>query len=150
MKLSTSIATQAVAPELVALHNAVAEDLTSRHGHGVWSSVTTLKGMLFGMRHSRALITRSGKRIVGTLHLQTKKPWAIDVSYFTPVKKALYLTRMAVTPAMQRRGIGRLLLEEAAKQAEHGSPMRSDLTLLRVTPAPGSSTPSAAFAKPAA
>ncbi len=117
MKLTVSIAAQAAAPELVAMHNAVAEDLTSRHGRGVWSSATTLKGMLFGMRHSRALIARTGKRIVGTLHLQTKKPWAIDVSYFTPVKKALYLTRMAVTPAMQRSGIGRLLLEEAAKQA---------------------------------
>jgi GNAT superfamily N-acetyltransferase len=117
MKLSFSVATQAAAPDLVALHNAVAEDLTSRYGHGVWSSATTLKGMLFGMRHSRAVIACSGKKIVGTLHLQTKKPWAIDVSYFTPVKKALYLTRMAVTPARQRRGIGRLLLDEAAKQA---------------------------------
>ncbi len=55
--------------------------------------------------------------MVGTLNLQTKKPWAIDVTYFTPVKKALYLVSMAVIPAMQRRGIGQLLLREAAKQA---------------------------------
>ena len=50
------------------------------------------------------------------MRLQTKKPWAIDVSYFTPVKKAIYLTGMAVIPTMQRKGIGRALLKEAASQ----------------------------------
>ncbi len=69
------------------------------------------------MRHSRVVIARKGKSIVGTLHLPTKKPWAIDVSYFTPVKKSLYLTHMAVIPALQRQGIGRLLLKEAVKHA---------------------------------
>ena len=54
---------------------------------------------------------------MGTLQLPTKKPWAIDVSYFTPVKKALYLTNMAVIPSLQRQGIGRRLMEEAVKQA---------------------------------
>jgi GNAT superfamily N-acetyltransferase len=60
---------------------------------------------------------RKGEAIVGTLHLPTKKPWAIDLSYFTPVKKALYLTNMAVLPPMQSQGIGRRLLEVAAKKA---------------------------------
>jgi len=69
------------------------------------------------MKHSRVLVARKGKRIVGTLHLPTKKPWAIDVSYFTPVKKTLYLTHMAVIPATQRQGIGCRLLDEAVKQA---------------------------------
>jgi len=116
MKLSFSIAVQADAPALAALHTAVAEDLTRRYGLGPWSSRTSEKGALFGMRHSRVVVARKGKSIVGTLHLPTKKPWAIDVSYFTPVKKALYLTNMAVIPAMQRQGIGRKLLEEAVKQ----------------------------------
>jgi GNAT superfamily N-acetyltransferase len=117
MKLNFSIATRADAPALAALHTAVATDLTSRHGRGPWSSQTTEKGVLFGMRQSRVVVARKGKSIVGTLHLPTKKPWAIDVSYFTPVKKTLYLTHMAVVPTMQRRGIGRLLLEEAVKEA---------------------------------
>jgi GNAT superfamily N-acetyltransferase len=117
MKLSFAIASQADAPELAALHAAVAADLTRRYGRGPWSSQTTEKGVLFGMRHSRVLVARKARRIVGTLHLPAKKPWAIDVSYFTPVKKALYLTNMAVIPRMQRQGIGRLLLREAAKQA---------------------------------
>jgi ribosomal protein S18 acetylase RimI-like enzyme len=116
MKLTFSIAAQADALALAALHSAVADDLSSRYGRGPWSTHTTEKGVLFGMRHSRVLVARKGKTIVGTLHLPTKKPWAIDVSYFAPVKKALYLTNMAVLPELQRQGIGRLLLVEAVKQ----------------------------------
>lgn len=74
MKLSFSIATEADVPALAALHNAVAEDLTCRHGRGPWSSSITERGALFAMRHSRVLIARKGKKIVGTLNLQTKSP----------------------------------------------------------------------------
>jgi GNAT superfamily N-acetyltransferase len=117
MKLSISIATRTDAPALAALHCAVAEDLTVRYGNGPWSWRTTEKGVLLGMRRSRVLVARRGKTIVGTLHLPTKKPWAIDVAYFTPAEKALYLIGMAVLPAMQRQGIGRQLIREAVKQA---------------------------------
>ena len=116
MKITFSIAEQGDAIELAALHTAVADDLTLRYGRGPWSTHTTEKGVLFGMRHSRVIVARKGKKIVGTLHLPTKKPWAIDVSYFTPVKKAVYLISMAVLPEMQRQGIGRLLIKEAVKQ----------------------------------
>jgi GNAT superfamily N-acetyltransferase len=47
------------------------------------------------------------------LLLATKKPWAIDVSYFTPVKRPLYLTGMAVSVAHQGQGLGRLAIEDA-------------------------------------
>lgn len=119
MKLTFSMAAQAEAPVLAALHCGIATDLTDRYGRGPWSLATTERGVLFSMRHSRVLVARKGKNIVGTLHLHTKKPWAIDVSYFTPVKKVLYLTHMAVIPEMQRQGIGRRLLEEAEKQARN-------------------------------
>lgn len=69
--------------------------------------------MLRDLKSSRVLAARDGERIVGTLTLQTKKPWAIDASYFTPCKKVLYLINMAVTPAKQRSGVGRGLLQEA-------------------------------------
>jgi GNAT superfamily N-acetyltransferase len=117
MKLAFSIATQIDATVLAALHCAVAEDLTQRYGRGPWSWRTTEKGALLGMRHSRVLVARRGRAIVGTLYLPTKKPWAIDVSYFTSVEKALYLINMAVLPTMQRQGIGRQLIKEAVKQA---------------------------------
>jgi GNAT superfamily N-acetyltransferase len=116
MKLRFSTAIQSDASELAALHTAANEDLTQRFGQGPWSSVATERGVVLAIRRSRVIIARKGKRIVGTLILQTKKPWAIDVSYFTPVNKSLYLTAMAVLPAMQKQSVGRALLEEAAKQ----------------------------------
>ena len=116
MKLSFSIATPPDAPTLAALHTAVAADLTSRFGNGPWSAKTSEKGVLFGMRHSQVVVARRGKSIVGTFRLATKKPRAIDVFYFTPVKKAIYLTHMAVTPTLQRQGVGQMLLKEAAKR----------------------------------
>ena len=116
MKLSFSIATPPDAPTLAALHIAVAEDLTLRYGNGPWSPKTTEKGVLFGVRHSQVVVAHNGKNIVGTMWLATKKPWAIDVSYFTPVKRAIYLTHMAVIPARQRQGVGQALLKEAVKR----------------------------------
>jgi GNAT superfamily N-acetyltransferase len=56
---------------------------------------------------------RSGKDVLTVLRLATKKPWAIDVSYFTPVKRPLYLTGMAVSVGHQGQGLGRLALEDA-------------------------------------
>ena len=117
MKPSFSIATQPDAPALAALHTAVAADLTLHYGDGPWSGKTTEKGALFGMRHSRVVVARRGKSIVATMRLATKKPWAIDVSYFAPAKKAIYLTHMAVIPSHQRHGVGQALLKEAVKQA---------------------------------
>jgi GNAT superfamily N-acetyltransferase len=117
MKLTFSIALPDDAPALVILHTAASADLTERFGPGFWSSPPTERGVLFSMRYARVLIARRGKTIVGTLRLANKKPWAIDVSYFTPVKKAIYLTGMAVTPKLQRQGIGRLLLEQAIEHA---------------------------------
>ena len=116
MKLTFSIAGPEDAPTLVVLHSAAAEDLTRRFGQGLWSSMPTERGVLFGMRQARVVVARQGKRIVGSMRLQTKKPWAIDFSYFTPVKKAIYLTGMAVLPTMQGKGIGSALIEEAARQ----------------------------------
>jgi len=117
MTLSLLTATQADASALAMLHTAVAEDLTNRYGIGPWSSKTSEKNVLFGMRHSHVVVARRGKKIIGTLRLAMKKPWAINVDYFTPVKKSLYLTSMAVIPALQRQGIGRLLIDKAVKQA---------------------------------
>jgi GNAT superfamily N-acetyltransferase len=116
MKLTFCVADPADATELAALHAAASDDLTRRYGKSFWSNPVRENGLLFAMRHSHVLIARQRKRIVGTLQLQTKKPWAIDVSYFTPVKKSLHLIGMAVLPKMQRKGIGRQLLNEAIER----------------------------------
>jgi GNAT superfamily N-acetyltransferase len=66
-------------------------------------------------------VARDGRDIVAVLTLATKKPWAIDPAYFTAARTPLYLTGMAVRPDVQRRGIGRELLE-AAKAAARDWP----------------------------
>lgn len=105
------------AAELAALHTAVANDLTEKHGEGPWSSQTTERGVLFALRHSRVLVMKDAGKIVATFRLATKKPWAIDTSYFTKCHKPLYLLAMAVAPQRQRQGLGRACAEEAKRAA---------------------------------
>lgn len=116
IRLKFSLATEADVAALVALHAAVADELTRRYGQGVWSSKPGERSILHQLsrpRFEKQLIARDGKNVVGTLRLATKKPWAIDTVYFSPVERPLYLTSMAVHPRLQRAGIGRRLLREA-------------------------------------
>jgi ribosomal protein S18 acetylase RimI-like enzyme len=106
------------AAELAELHNAVAGHLTREHGKGHWSNCTTEKGVLWALRISRVFLLRQRGRIVATFRLQTRKPWAIDVSYFTPAGKPLYLTDLAVDPRAQGRGLGRRMIEAAIAEAK--------------------------------
>ena len=103
---------------IAGLQNAAAGALTARHGPGPWSSLETERGAGLALRHSRVRVGWDGKRIVTVLRLATKKPWAIDVSCFTPVKRPLYLTGMAVSVTRQGRGLGRMALEDAYAVAE--------------------------------
>jgi GNAT superfamily N-acetyltransferase len=98
---------------IAGLQNAAAGALTARFGAGHWSSLVTERGAVLAQRHARVRVGRSGKCILTVLRLATKKPWAIDVSYFTPVKRPVYLTGMAVSVAHQGQGLGRLALEDA-------------------------------------
>jgi GNAT superfamily N-acetyltransferase len=116
--LRIAIATEAEAAAIAGVRNAAAEGLTREHGRGHWSAGVTERGVLFGMKSSRLLIAREGPRIVATLRLATKKPWAIDPAYFVSVRRPLYLVDMAVEPGCQRRGLGRLLVEEAKRSAQ--------------------------------
>jgi GNAT superfamily N-acetyltransferase len=123
--LSFSLATEADASAIAALRNAAAENLTRKYGEGGWASFSTERGVLRDLsrpKFQRTLIARDGiardgANIMATLCLQTKKPWAIDVTYFSAVKKALYLINMAVHPDWQRKGVGRAIMKEAEKMA---------------------------------
>jgi GNAT superfamily N-acetyltransferase len=120
MNLTFATATPVDAAELAALHTAVAQSLTSQFGPGFWSSPPSERGILANMRlprFSRTIIACTNRHIVGTLRLATKKPWAIDTTYFTLASKPLYLTGMAVHPELQRKGIGRLLMKQAEEMA---------------------------------
>jgi GNAT superfamily N-acetyltransferase len=102
------------AAEIAAVRNAAADHLTERYGNGYWTSTVSGKGVLGDLRRRMRVFTgRRGARIVVTLALQTRKPWAIDTKYFTPCQRPIYLTNMAVRPESQRQGIGRKSLELA-------------------------------------
>lgn len=116
-RLTLVPATADDARSLSALHTAVAAHLTQIHGQGPWSAESSEKRVLFAMRTSTVFVARKGAEIFATLRLTTKKPWAIDKRYFSKSRKPLYLLAMAVKPEMQRQGIGRQCLEEAARIA---------------------------------
>lgn len=114
VRLTFSVATEEDAAAIAAMRVSTGEHLTAAYGHGHWSGGATERGVRASLRTSRVLLAHRGRKLVGTLLLQTKKPWAIDTSYFTPGRRPLYLLNMAVAPALQRMGIGRALLEHAA------------------------------------
>jgi GNAT superfamily N-acetyltransferase len=117
MKLRFRDAKQDDIPAIAGLQNAVAGALTARFGAGHWSSLVTEGGVALGLRYGRIRIGLEGRRIVTALRLATKKPWAIDVTYFTPVKRPLYLTGMAVSVAHQRSGLGGQALADVVAAA---------------------------------
>jgi GNAT superfamily N-acetyltransferase len=104
-------------PAIAGLQNAASGALTARFGAGHWSSLVTERGSAASLRHARVRVGRVGTRIVTVLRLATKKPWAIDVTYFAPVKRPLYLTGMAVSVAHQNQGLGRLAIADAINVA---------------------------------
>lgn len=113
MNIRTIRATLADAAAIAALRTLVAEELTRVYGRGHWSSPVSERSVLRGIETSHVLVARNDDHIVGTLRLATKKPWAIDASYFVNVRRPLYLVDMAVTPALQRHGAGRWLIQDA-------------------------------------
>jgi|SRR5690349_24131862 len=106
------------AAALAALRTNAARRLTHQFGDGHWSTETSERGALADMRHAEVWIARLGSEVVGTYRLGTRKPWAIDPAYFTDVKRAIYLTNMAVSPDYQRRGVGRACVEHAMARAK--------------------------------
>ena len=116
MNISFSFAVAADAPAIAALHNATSAALFKRFGPGHWENTVSERGVVLGISTtSKIIIARLYDKIVGTCRLATKKPWAIDAAYFTPVSHVLYLVDMAVAPHAQCHGIGRQLIAEALR-----------------------------------
>jgi len=115
MRVHLQPATAKDVAELVALRMAVNEHLARRYGEGCWLSRPTEKGALFAMRNARVYVARHRGKMLATLTLSAKKPWAIDRKYFSASVRPLYLTTMAVDPRQQRRGVGRSCIEEARR-----------------------------------
>jgi GNAT superfamily N-acetyltransferase len=117
-RVKLQVATADDVADLVSLQIAVNRHLTSHYGKGFWSGGgATEKGVLFAMRRSTVYVARHRGRLIATLTLGTRKPWAIDKKYFAASKRPLYLTSMAVSPDEQRTGVGRLCMDEACRIA---------------------------------
>jgi GNAT superfamily N-acetyltransferase len=113
MPLTLQIATVDDTDDIVSLHLAANARLTETYGNGPWSGVMTEKGVIFQMKRTTIYTGRDEGRLVATLALSTRKPWALDAAYFSKSKRPLYLTSMAVHPDDQRKGIGRWCVDEA-------------------------------------
>ncbi len=118
MRLKFRDATSKDVAIIAGLQNAASGALTARFGPGHWSSLVTERGASLAQRHARVRVGISERRILTVLRLATKKPWAIDVSYFTPAKRPLYLTGMAISASHQGQGLGRMAIEDARVTAE--------------------------------
>lgn len=113
MRIQLIRAAEADTAGIFELRMAVAHDLTSRFGMGHWSRVGTERSVASDISRAQLFIVRQRSKVIATLTLAAKKPWAIDVSYFTPCNKAAYLLGMAVSPKLQGCGVGRQCIEQA-------------------------------------
>jgi GNAT superfamily N-acetyltransferase len=103
------------APVIADIRNAAARQLTTQYGKGHWSNEVTERSAAAELRHAQVLIAWQGADAAATFRLATRKPWAIDRSYFSDSKVPIYLTGMAVRPDLQSRGIGRQCVDEALR-----------------------------------
>ena len=99
------------------VRTAAAAHLTITYGGGHWSTRTSEAAVRDALRTPLVLVARIASLVVGTLRLQTRKPRTIDITYFTPVRRPLYVVDVAVHPDVQRQGIGRQLMAAAADAA---------------------------------
>jgi GNAT superfamily N-acetyltransferase len=113
MAISFQFATKADIAAVLKLRLAVDADQARRFGDDRWWTTISEKSVARGLKSSRVLVARRNGQIIEALRMETKKPWAIDLCYFTPVQRAVYLHDVNVEPGLQRSGIGRRLVARA-------------------------------------
>jgi GNAT superfamily N-acetyltransferase len=113
MRVTLRPATADDAVDLARMREAVNQKLRADFGEGFWAGKATERAALCDIRLCQVFVARYRGRIVASLALQWKKPWAIDRSFLTPGRKSLFLTRMGVDPEHQRKGLGRQCLDQA-------------------------------------
>jgi GNAT superfamily N-acetyltransferase len=111
--LEFRLATTADIAALLKLRVAVDADQTKRFGDRRWSTTINEASVARGLKTSRTVVAMQRGRIVAAVRMETKKPWAVDLKYFTPAYPAVYLHDVNVAPRLQGSGIGRQLMEHA-------------------------------------
>ncbi|MFN7961449.1 MAG: GNAT family N-acetyltransferase [Thermoanaerobaculia bacterium] len=119
--LNFTPATPEHAAALAELHGAAARRVVEVYGPGPWGHGLSERSVARSLGAASVVVAWRGGEVVGTATLTRKKPWAIDLGYFQPVRAALYLVNMAVHPHHQRQGVGRALLDHCAVLAREGS-----------------------------
>jgi GNAT superfamily N-acetyltransferase len=107
--------------ELLGLRLRVDADQTRRFGRARWSTAIDQNSVARGLKTGRVLIALQDGRVVGGVRMEARKPWAIDLSYFTPAARPLYLHDVNIEPALQGRGLGAKLVEEVKSRARDWS-----------------------------
>jgi GNAT superfamily N-acetyltransferase len=105
-------------PALLELQLAIDADQAERFGDDRYTTTISEKSIARSLKSSRMVVATRRGRIVGTVRMETKKPWAIDLNYFTPACTAVYLHNVNVNPTLQRTGIGRQLMEYVKQVAK--------------------------------
>lgn len=118
MRIRLDPATADDAADLTRMREAVNQRLRQDFGDGFWVGKPTERAALCDIRLCMVYIARYRGRLIASLALQWKKPWAIDRKFLTPGRRSLFLTRMAVDPKFQRQDIGRKCLDEARRIAK--------------------------------
>jgi GNAT superfamily N-acetyltransferase len=107
---------------------ACGRDLSARFGLGHWDPPHPLEKFRDDARAREVHAVTVGERLVGTFTIGLSPIPAYPASYWSPVEPALYLNRLAVLPAEQRRGLGRacMALVEALAHARGARAVRLD------------------------
>ncbi len=117
MRVKLQTATGGDVLDLVSLRAAVNRRLVAQYGDGYWTPGLSENGARLAMRTSTVYVARHRGRLIATLAFSATKPWAIDRKFFHASRRPLYLTAMAVSPGLQRKGVGRQCLDEARRIA---------------------------------
>lgn len=113
--IALQLAKEREAGAIAELLSAAADTLTMQYGTGHWSKHSSDRGVRWLMRIGKVYVVRESDRIVATLTLTPRKPWAIDIDHFTNVTNAVYMLSMAVAPDRQGYGVGRACVELAVE-----------------------------------
>jgi GNAT superfamily N-acetyltransferase len=128
MKLTIDEATQSDVAEILALRLAVGARMQERYGDDRWAPPINEGGVLRlfkgprkrksdGETLSKILVGKIRGEIVALTRMQTKRPWAFDLKYFTAGAKAVYLGDVEVSPKWQGQGFGTQLMAAAVDHA---------------------------------
>ncbi len=85
---------------LLKLRLDVDADQARRFGKNRWSTTISEASVSRGLKASRVLVAEQDKTIVAALRMQTKKPWAIDLTYLSDPTRVLAVSRPSRRPSI--------------------------------------------------